>query len=119
MIDERDLVTDVYTSGRGINPMVQVLHRPSGRSARSNATASQVYNRTLAVNQLREMLGEPMGGPDATAPDAVDLLREWFHWWHATGNPAGPPARLHVRTAAYLAARAVTDGRRMRTPGDL
>lgn len=60
---------------------------------------------------------EPLGPPDALRCGAEELLRAWFHWWHhATDVPAHLPEDLHVATAAYLAARAVQEGRKIYTP---
>jgi hypothetical protein len=54
------------------------------------------------------------GPTDATAVDPETLLRAWFHWWHSTpGLPTQLPQALHVTTAAYLAARAMEDGRKL------
>lgn len=57
---------------------------------------------------------------DATERGSEDLLRAWFHWFST--DPAAPahlPGELHVQTAAYLAARAVEDGRKFWGPLNL
>lgn len=60
------------------------------------------------------------GPPDALDVDAEALLRAWFHWWHqARDVPAHVPDGLHVATAAFLAARAVQDGRKIYSPNSL
>lgn len=65
-------------------------------------------------------LAEDEEPTDATDVTEIQLLREWFHWWHSTdGLPGALPASLHVRTAAYLAATAVQDGRKIFGPRDL
>lgn len=57
---------------------------------------------------------------DATCVGAEELLRAWFHWWHhARDVPAHLPDSLHVTTAAFLAARAVEDGRKIYGPDSL
>lgn len=57
---------------------------------------------------------------DALNQDAEQLLRAWFHWWHhATDVPAHLPDGLHVATAAFLAARAVEDGRKIYGPDSI
>lgn len=50
----------------------------------------------------------------------LELLREWFHWWHSTdGLPTGLPEALHVRTAAHLATVRVQAGHKIFGPRDL
>jgi hypothetical protein len=57
---------------------------------------------------------------DPLAYSADELLHEWFHWWHNTSSlPAHLPQALHVRTAAYLAARATDAGHKIYNPRDL
>jgi hypothetical protein len=63
---------------------------------------------------------EPLGPPDATRIDAEELLRGWFQWFCT--DPAAPtqlPDGLHIQTAAFLAARAVQDGRKIYGPRSL
>lgn len=63
---------------------------------------------------------EPLGPPDATRYGAEELLRAWYHWHRTTpALPAHLPEDLHVATAAFLAARAVQDGRKIYGPRDL
>lgn len=58
-----------------------------------------------------------MTSDDALHRGAEELLRAWFHWWHhAPDVPAHLPEGLHVATAAFLAARAVQDGRKIYGP---
>lgn len=60
-----------------------------------------------------------IGDPDAME-DPERLLLEWFRWWRSDPEaPVKMPEALHVRTAAYLTAKAVQDGRRVRTVHDL
>ncbi len=48
------------------------------------------------------------GDPDALAVDPDELLRDWLSWWQAQPTlGADYESKVHVRTAAYLAARAV------------
>lgn len=62
----------------------------------------------------------PEADAEALRCDAEELLRAWFHWWHhASDVPAHLPEGLHVTTAAYLAARAVQDGRKIYSPDSL
>lgn len=63
---------------------------------------------------------QPLTPTDATEPGAEQLLRAWFHWFCT--DPLAPthlPGDLHVQTAAYLAARAVEDGRKFYGPRGL
>jgi hypothetical protein len=61
-----------------------------------------------------------MGPPDALDVAAEELLRAWFHWWHKAHDvPDVLPGGLHVATAAFLAARAVQDGRKIYGPDDI
>lgn len=54
------------------------------------------------------------------ARDAEELLRAWFHWWHKADDvPTTLPDGLHVATAAFLAARAVQDGRKIYGPDSI
>lgn len=65
-------------------------------------------------------VSEPAGETNAMARDAEQLLRAWFHWWHrAQDVPAHLPEGLHVATAAFLAARAVQDGRKIYGPDSI
>lgn len=58
--------------------------------------------------------------PDALAYSAEELLRAWFQWWHrAPDVPRHLPDGLHVTTAAFLAARAVQDGRKIYGPDSI
>lgn len=57
---------------------------------------------------------------DAIGAGPEHLLRAWFHWFRTDPDaPTTLPGNLHVATAAYLAARAVEDGRKIYTPADL
>lgn len=61
-----------------------------------------------------------MGPPDALDVAAEQLLRAWFRWWHTADDvPDVLPDGLHVATAAFLAARAVLEGRKFYGPNDL
>lgn len=61
-----------------------------------------------------------LGAPDATSRSAEELLRAWFHWWHKADDvPAHLPDGLHVATVAFLAARAVQDGRKIYGPDSI
>lgn len=61
-----------------------------------------------------------LGPADAMAVDPAELLAAWFRWWRDDPNaPAHLPGALHARTGAYLAARAVQQGRTIRTPQDV
>lgn len=61
------------------------------------------------------------GDPDALAENSEDLLAEWFRWYredfYETTFP--PPTSLAMRTTAYLTARAVQQGKVVRTTADL
>jgi hypothetical protein len=66
------------------------------------------------------MTEPPPGPPDALKASAYQLLRDWFHWFSTDPDaPVTLPDGLHVATAAYLAARAVRDGRKIYSPRDL
>lgn len=57
---------------------------------------------------------------DAMLRDAEQLLRAWFHWFRTDPDaPAHLPGDLHVDTVAFLAARAVEDGRKFYGPQGL
>ena len=57
---------------------------------------------------------------DATTYGPEELLRAWFHWWQSSRDvPAQLPDLLHVKTAAYLAHRAVEEGRKIYGPQSL
>lgn len=57
---------------------------------------------------------------DAMQVPAEELLRRWFHWWRTTQDcPTSLPDGLHITTAAFLAARAVEDGRKIYGPYSL
>lgn len=57
---------------------------------------------------------------DALDREPEELLRAWFQWWHNCPDvPTKLPDGLHVATAAYLAARAVQDGRKIYGPHSL
>lgn len=57
---------------------------------------------------------------DATCVGSEELLRAWYHWFRTAADvPAHLPENLHVQTAAYLAARAVEDGRKIYGPHSL
>lgn len=51
---------------------------------------------------------------------AEELLRAWFQWFRTAPDvPDHLPDDLHVATVAYLAARAVQDGRKIYGPQSL
>lgn len=57
---------------------------------------------------------------DATTYNAEELLRAWFHWWQKSHEvPSHLPELLHVKTAAFLALRAVEDKRKIYGPRSL
>jgi hypothetical protein len=59
-------------------------------------------------------------GDDALDRGAEELLRAWFQWWHnADDVPDHLPEGLHIATAAFLAARAVQDGRKIYSPDSI
>lgn len=57
---------------------------------------------------------------DARSTGPEELLRAWFHWWRTTADlPMFLPGDLHIKTAAYLASRAVEDGHKIYGPQSL
>jgi hypothetical protein len=63
---------------------------------------------------------QPNPPTDAIAPGAENLLRAWYRWFATSVEaPDHLPDGLHIQTAAYLAARAVEDGRKIYDPRDL
>lgn len=63
---------------------------------------------------------ERLGPPDATRYGAEELLRAWYHWFRTAPDvPAHLPDDLHVATTAFLAARAVQQGRKIYSLRDL
>lgn len=65
-------------------------------------------------------MSESLGPPDATARDAEQLLRAWFHWFRTSHEAPGQiTSGLHLDTAAYLTVRALQDGRKIYGPHDL
>lgn len=57
---------------------------------------------------------------DATTYNAEELLRAWFQWWQGSREvPMVLPDQIHIKTAAYLALRAVEQGRKIYGPRSL
>ncbi len=60
------------------------------------------------------------GDHDALDQDPEKMLAEWFHWYEANMyRVLGVPHDLYGRTGAYLTARAVQDGKTIRSGRDL
>ncbi len=77
------------------------------------STMPKILGRiTLELRQaLHGMAAGQMtpGEPDALSEDPDELLKEWLIWYQSNMDSSLMlPRRMHVRTAAYLAARKVT-----------
>lgn len=117
-IPVEDLRVDVFSSS--VMQAVRLTHIPTAIVVTVDCEEmSQLQCKDEALRLLREQLGPP-GEPDATNVDPEELLRRWFHWWRSSADmPVTPDDGLHVATAAFLAARAVEQGRKVYGPQSL
>ncbi len=124
LFDPTDLRTQVYRNAAPVGtaaarPTVAITHLPTGTVVTCDETDSVIANHRLARAELENILDNQMGEPDATAVTALELLRCWYRWWSQHDIEVPLADQLHTKTAAFLAATAVQEGRKIYSPQDL